>query len=129
VSSTNAYSSQSEPWISGIPVALEPDLDGEKIVSAAAAAALVGGRAALLDDMGNTPSWKPYIGKVTMEWDGSHFSYGFVGTDEDIQAMRDLEYGTGAQPATNLLSKSIFRLSDRVQQDIEDAVLTAAFNG
>lgn len=121
-----SYSTSSSGFIGGLPVAAAAvkRADAVDILSEAVKVVLKDGTKSLQKQLRKSALWEPYADKVEIRWDEDkgEFTYVFLGTPEENDHMRDLEYGTPDLPPTSMIRKHAFRLKDEVGKEVSARV-------
>lgn len=112
----------SRPLISGEPRLPTPD--PTSIIQAAAATGLRELEKALASKM--VGPWSQWKENVSVTWDGDGFVVGFHGTDDQIAAMENLEYGLDGRAPAPLVRMLMMEVPGILEKALSDAVTEEA---
>lgn len=125
----HAQSTSSSGMISGVPyVAAQAanTLNAQDLLTTAIAVGLETGRKALTQAIRDYPDWRQYENNVRMEWNDGGFEYILVGTEEEKEAIKLLEYGSpDAQPQSVLRVQALRmqgEVTDRITEELTKVV-------
>lgn len=113
----------SKPLFSGLPDFVYGILDLEEdlldILAEAYDTVLQAARKELRDRLDSDPDWKPYVDNVELNLDEDAFTYYLTGSDEEIESMRELEYGVPGRPHRSLLRPLTLRQTVKMRVELE----------
>ena len=102
--------SSNGPWISGVPGyvdGLEHLFEETEDILAPFISRVVAEYQRLLEEqLHSDPEWADHSDQVTVGWDGNEFVFYFHGTEEEVEEMRNLEWGFDG-PIHSLTRKTV----------------------
>lgn len=113
MASTTYTSSSSKPLFTGLPAFIADTYDWqddfENVLGKAIESASMFASKSLRYAAQQDEAWAPYADRLSVEYQDGSLHWVFSGTDDDIQAMTDLEYGTPSSPPRPLLRPQVER--------------------